>query len=676
MSILRPSCGSSCLPLLLVAVSACQQVDGGGGRSSQPLAAPASPPAAALPAPQPAPATPAAAPSSGSAAKDPRVEFIRSHYTKLEYRIPMRDGVKLFTSLYVPADAGSSRKYPFVILRTPYSVAPYGVDRYKERLATEAFEREGFIFVFQDVRGRYASEGEYVNMRPHKDEKGPKDIDESTDTYDTIEWLVKHVPESNGKAGMRGVSYPGFYASAGAIDSHPALVATSPQAPIADWFVGDDMHRNGAFSLLMAFGFFSGFDKPRPKPMYDEDFQEFEYGTPDSYRFFLDVGTLSEAETRHFKGDRLFWREIVAHPNYDDFWKAKNILPHLKNVNAATLVVGGWFDTEDLYGPLRTYASIEKLNPKTKNTLVMGPWRHGGWAKMPGDKLGDAEFGFATSQVFQDLELAFFKHHLKGGPDPELPEAFVFETGANRFRRFDAWPPPKAKQAKLFLRTKGSLSLDPPGDGETDNDEFLSDPAKPVPYTNEMYTWWASEYMTEDQRFASRRPDVLVYEGAPLERDVTLAGPLEVELWVSTTGTDADWIVKIIDELPGEMPGPKKEAEPGKKDRGGQQLLIRGEPFRGRFREGFETPKPFVPGEPTKIKFTLNDVFHTWKRGHRIVIQVQSTWFPFIDRNPQSFVPSIFEAKPSDYIKATHRVYRTKDMPSSISVMLLPAEDE
>ena len=667
----------SVFPVVFCGLAACQRVDDGSGRSPPPLAAPASTPAAAPPAAVAlAPATPAVAAIDSS--KDAQAAFVRSHYIKFEYQIPMRDGVKLFTSLYIPSDAGPSRKYPLLMQRTPYSVGPYGADRYKTSLANEAFEREGFVFVFQDVRGTHASEGEYVNMRPQKDDKKePKDIDESTDTYDTLEWLVKHIPENNGKAGLRGVSYPGFYASSGAIDSHPALAATAPQAPIADWFVGDDMHRNGAFNLQMSFGFFYGFDKVRPKPSFSEDWDRFDFETPDAYQFFMDVGPLAEAETRHFKSERPFWKDIVTHPNYDEYWKARNLLPHLRNIKAATLVVGGWFDAEDLYGPLQTYAAIEKQNPDTKNSIVMGPWQHGGWHRGKGEKLGDAEFGFETSKTLQDLELAFFKHHLKGGPDPEIPEALVFETGANRFRRFDAWPPAKAKEKKLFLRTKGGLSFDPPGDGETDNDEFLSDPAKPVPYTQRMQERQAVEYMTEDQRFASRRPDVLVYEGAPLLQDTTLAGPLGVELWVSTTGTDADWIVKVIDENPGVMPGFSKEDDKkGVVNHGGEQLLIRGEPFRGRFRDGFETPKPFVPGEPAKIKFTLNDVFHTFKRGHRIIIQVQSTWFPYIDRCPQTFVPNMFEAKPSDYIKATHRVYRTKDMPSAITMRLLPAEDQ
>ncbi|MDC0746362.1 CocE/NonD family hydrolase [Polyangium mundeleinium] len=634
--------------------------------------------AAPTPPPLSAPAAAPAATSEGEA-PDARAEFIRSRYTKYEYRIPMRDGVRLFTAVYVPNDASPSRKYPFLMMRTPYSVAPYGADRYRERMLSEAFEREGFIFVHQDVRGRFMSEGEFVNVRPHLDKKGPKDIDESTDTYDTLEWLTKNVAGNNGRAGMLGVSYPGFYSSAGAIDSHPALKAVSPQAPIGDWFRGDDVHRHGAFNLQLAFHFFASFDKPRPKPKEDseDDWEGIDYGTPDAYRFFLSAGPLSEAEAKHFKGERPFFREIVAHPNYDAFWQARNILPHLRNIKAAVLVVGGFYDTEDLYGPLATYRAIEAQNPGAKNSIVMGPWKHGGWWHGKGEKLGDAEFGFATSVVLQELELAFFKHHLKDGPDPELAEALVFEAGANRFRRFDAWPPREAKKGRLYLQASGALSFEPPKNAEAESDEYMSDPDKPVPYTQEMANNWSTGYMAEDQRFASRRPDVLEYRSEPLERDVTLAGPLEADLWVSTTGTDADWVVKLIDENPGKMPGFTKEDRwAGKKDRGGQQILVRGEPFRGRFRESYEAPKPFVPGEPTKVKFAVNDVFHTFKKGHRIVIQVQSTWFPFIDRNPQKFVPNIFEAKPSDYMKATHRVYRSQGMPSALEVTILRALDE
>lgn len=613
-------------------------------------------------------------------AESERAEYIRSRYTKFEYRVPTRDGTKLFTSVYVPNDASPGKRYPILLTRTPYTVAPYGQDRYARRLGpTAEYEKQGFIFAFQDVRGRNMSEGEFVNVRPHVAKKsGPKDIDESTDTYDTIEWLVKNVPGNNGRVGQWGISYPGFYASAGAIDSHPALKAVSPQAPIADWF-WDDMHRHGAFNLVLAFNFFSGFGKPRPLPVANENWSRFDHGTPDGYQFFLELGPLANADTRYFKGDIAFWNDIVAHPNYDAFWQARNLLPHLKNIKAAVMTVGGWYDTEDLYGPLRTYAAIEKQNPGITNTLVMGPWPHGGWTRGDSTALGDVEFGFRTSDLYQELELAFFKHHLKGGDQPELPEALVFETGANRWRRFDTWPPKGVREAKLYFQPKGGLSYAPPASAEASFDEYVSDPNKPVPYTTELTTGWTKNYMTEDQRFASRRPDVLVYETAPLEKDLTLAGPLEAELWVSTTGTDADWVVKLVDVNPGKMPGASwDDSEEGgnKRNRGGQQTLVRGEPFRGRFRDSYSEPKPFKPGEVTKVRFVINDVFHTFKRGHRVMIQVQSSWFPFIDRNPQTFVPNIFEAKEENFVRAFHRVYRSAAHPSSLKVGVLPAVDD
>lgn len=607
-----------------------------------------------------------------------RAEYIRSHYTKFEYRVPTRDGTKLFTSVYIPNDASPGKRYPILLVRTPYTVAPYGQDRYARRLGpTAEYEKQGFIFAFQDVRGRNMSEGEFINVRPHVAKKsGPKDIDESTDTYDTIGWLVKNVPGNNGRVGQWGISYPGFYASAGAIDSHPALKAVSPQAPIADWF-WDDMHRHGAFNLVLAFNFFSGFGKPRPQPIATEDWFRFDHGTPDGYQFFLDLGPLANADTRHFKGDIAFWKDIVAHPNYDAFWQARNLLPHLKNIKAAVMVVGGWYDTEDLYGPLRTYAAIEKQNPGITNTLVMGPWPHGGWTRGDSSALGDAEFGFRTGDLYQELELAFFKHHLKGGDKPELPEALVFETGANRWRRFDTWPPKQVRQTRLYFQPRGGLSSSAPASTEALFDEYVSDPNKPVPYTTELTTGWTKNYMTEDQRFASRRPDVLVYQTAPLEKDLTLAGPLEAELWVSTTGTDADWVVKLVDVNPGKMPGARRgEPDEGGRNRGGQQTLVRGEPFRGRFRDSYSEPKPFKPGEVTKVRFVINDVFHTFKRGHRVMIQVQSSWFPFIDRNPQTFVPNIFEAKEEDFVRAFHRVYRSAAHPSSLTVGVLPAVDD
>lgn len=607
---------------------------------------------------------------------DARAEYIRSHYTKFEYRIPVRDGVKLFTSVYVPNDASPTRRYPVLLVRTPYSVAPYGADRYAPRLGpSEEYDKEGFIFAFQDVRGQHMSEGEYNNMRPALNKKGgPKDIDESTDTYDSIEWMVKNVPHNSGRVGQWGLSYPGYYASAGAIDSHPALKAVSPQAPIADWF-WDDMHRHGAFNLAMAFNFFSSFGRPRPQPTASEDWKPFEHGTPDGYQFFLDLGPLGNANTRHLKGDIAFWNDLVAHPNYDAFWQSRNLLPHLKNIKAAMLVVGGWYDTEDLYGPLHTYATIEKQNPGISNSLVMGPWPHGGWLRSEGTSLGDAEFGFSTVVPFQQLELSFFKYHLKGGDKPDVPEAFVFETGANRWRRFDTWPPKGVREQRLYFQPRGALSFQAPAAGAESFDEYVSDPAKPVPYTLEITPGWAKNYMAEDQRFASSRPDVLVYQTPPLEEDLTLAGPLEADLWVSTTGTDADWVVKLVDVNPGKLPGSPRnplEAE-GRKDRGGQQTLVRGEPFRGRFRDSYSEPKPFKPGEATQVHFVINDVFHTFERGHRVMIQVQSTWFPFVDRNPQTFVPNIFEAKEEDFVRAFHRVYRSAEHPSSLKVGVLPA---
>jgi uncharacterized protein len=608
-----------------------------------------------------------------------RTEYIRSHYTKFEYRIPARDGAKLFTAVYVPNDARPGKTYPILLVRTPYSVGPYGPDRYAPFFGpAEQFEKDGFIFAFQDVRGRNMSEGTFVDVRPQLGKKGgPKDIDESTDTYDSIDWLVKHIPDNNGRVGQWGISYPGFYASAGAIDSHPALKAVSPQAPIADWF-WDDMHRHGAFNLSMAFNFFSGFGRARPQPTDSADWHRFEHGTPDGYQFFLDLGPLGNANTRHFKGDVGFWNDLVAHPNYDAFWQARNLQPHLKNIKAAMMTVGGWYDTEDLYGPLHTYSAIEKQNPGITNTLVMGPWPHGGWMRTDGESLGDADFGYSTSEGFQALEFAFFKHHLKGGEKPDLPEALVFETGANRWRRFDTWPPKQVRETRLYFQPKQGLGFTAPASAPEAFDEYVSDPNKPVPYTKEIIPFWSKNYMAEDQRFAASRPDVLVYQTAPLEKELTFAGPMEAEFWVSTTGSDADWVVKLIDVNPGKMPGAPKDDDDreGKVNRGGQQTLVRGEPFRGRFRDSYSEPKPFKPGEVTKVRFVINDVLHTFARGHRVMIQVQSSWFPFIDRNPQTFVPNIFEAKEEDFVRAFHRVYRSSEHPSAVKVGVLPAADE
>lgn len=637
-------------------------------------------PPALAPAPAPAAASAPAAPAPASEPPpDELAAYVRSRYTKYEVRIPMRDGARLFTAVYVPSDAGPSKRYPFLLTRTPYSVAPYGLDRYPAVLMSPAFTKEGFIFVFQDVRGRNMSEGEFVNVRPHAGGgKVPQDrklIDESTDAYDTIQWLLTKIPHNNGKAGMKGISYPGFYTSAAAIDSHPALVAVSPQAPIADWWRGDDMHRHGAFNVQLSFTFFSRFGQPRPAPVANEDRTPFPFGTPDPYQFYL--RPLAELEPL-LKGEVAFWKDIVEHPDYDDFWKARNLLPHLRNIKAAVLVVGGWYDTEDLYGALATYQAIEAQNRGIQNTLVLGPWSHGGWARGDGKSLGEADFGFATSEPFAAKELAFFVHHLKGGPSPGLSEAMVFEAGADRWRTFDRWPPREAKPMRLFLREGGALAMGQAPEGNAPAfDEFLSDPARPVPYTQQLTQHWSSSYAAEDQRFAARRPDVLVYQTEPLEQPVTLAGPLTAELFVSTTGTDADWVVKLIDVNPDVMPGWTEldERTNARPNLGAKQVLVRGEPMRGRYREGGDRPKPFVPGEVTPVHFPINDVFYTFGRGHRIMVQVQSSWFPFIDRNPQTYVP-IFQAKATDFVKATHRVHRTGDAPSALVVNVLPALDE
>ncbi|MCK5521158.1 MAG: CocE/NonD family hydrolase, partial [Candidatus Marinimicrobia bacterium] len=552
----------------------------------------------------------------------------------------------------------TSKKNPILLNRTPYSIGPYGADQYPDDLGPhEAFEQEGFIFVRQDVRGQFMSEGKYVNMRPHIPKKrGKTDIDESTDTYDTIEWLLKHLENHNGKVGMWGISYPGFYCSAGMIDSHPALKAVSPQAPIADWF-WDDMHHHGAFIPSLAFNFFSNFGR-LPDTLTTKWPDRFKHGTPDGYQFFLNLGSLRNIDEKYFHHEIEFWNDIVKHPNYDAFWQSRSIIPHLKNISAATMVVGGWYDMEDLYGPLTTYKSIEEKNPKNTNILVMGPWSHGGWERTDGQSLGDAEFGFKTSEYYQThVDLKFFTPFLKGNKkELNFPEALIFETGANRWREFDAWPPKKIRKDKLYLQGEGGLSFNKSSDSEKSRDSYISDPDKPVPYTTKITTRWEKTYMTEDQRFAACRPDVLVYETEILTDDLTFAGPIQANLYVSTTGSASDFIVKVIDVYPNEIPNYKKEDGENK---GAMQQLVRGEVFRGRFRESYEYPKPFTPDEITSVSFKLQDILHTFKKGHRVMIQIQSTWFPLVDRNPQKYVENIFLAAEEDFITVTNSIYHS-----------------
>lgn len=596
--------------------------------------------------------------------------YVESHYDKREVQIPMRDGVELFTAIYTPKD--DSKKYPFLINRTPYSVKPYGEDKMREQLGpSPELMKDGYVFVYQDVRGTFMSEGEFTNMTPHLPDKHDKtQVDESSDTHDTIEWLLANVEGNNGRAGMWGISYPGFYAAAGMIDPHPALRAVSPQAPIADWWF-DDFHHHGAFFLPHCFNFISSFGREREEPT-TEWAERFDHGTPDGYAFFYELGSLANVNERYFKGEISFWNDLVAHPNYDEYWQARNLLPHLKNTAPAIMTVGGWFDAEDLYGPLQIYRAVEAANPDVFNMLVMGPWRHGGWARTDGENLGSVAFGDKTSVFYrQQIERRFFEHFLKDEGQNGLPEAYVFETGANRWRQFETWPPAKTQTRSLWIGAEGTLDFDRAPKAGRAFDEWVSDPARPVPFTDDVAIGMTKEYMTDDQRFASRRPDVMVYQSEVLEEDVTLAGPISAKLWVSTSAGDADFVVKLIDVFPHDTPD-HEFVEPGE-HMGGYQMMVRSEVMRGRFREGYEKPKPFPRNRPTPVEVPLQDVMHTFQKGHRIMVHVQSTWFPLVDRNPQKWVPNIFEADDDDFQAATHRLYRDKAHPTHLEVGVLPA---
>jgi len=608
---------------------------------------------------------------------------VKEHYTKYEYRIPMRDGVHLFTSVYVPKD--SSRAYPFLIDRTPYSVGPYGVDQYRTNLGpSPEFDKAGYIFVFQDVRGRYMSEGKFTEMRPHVDnKKSNQDVDDASDLYDTIDWLLKNVPNNNGNAGIWGISYPGFFTSASIIDSHPALKAASPQAPMTDLFMGDDAYHGGAFMLAANFGFYSSF-KPQENPQLPPKVPvPFDYGTKDGYEFFLKAGSTANL-SKLLEGRSALFDDQLRHDTYDDYWKARNLAPHMKNIHCAVLTVGGWFDAEDLQGPFTTFHSIDKNNPRIFNALVVGPWVHGGWYRYDGEHLGRADFASSTGDFYRkNILFPFFEQHLKSSTDAKLPKAYVFETGTNVWRRYSAWPPKGAEPKTLYLHANGGLSFDAPGEDSSGFDEYVSNPAKPVPFVDYVAQNVPQEYMVSDQRFAASRPDVLVYVTPVLQEDVTIVGPISPRLFVSTTGSDSDWDVKLIDVYPPDYPESKLDA-PKPEDRnkprtdvppppftmGGYQQLVRGEPFRGKFRHSFEKPEPFTPGKVEEINFTIQDVNHTFRQGHRIMVQIQSSWFPLTDRNPQTFV-NIPDAKPSDFVKATERVYRSKAQPSGFVVDVL-----
>jgi putative CocE/NonD family hydrolase len=592
------------------------------------------------------------------------LEYIESKYSRKETTISMRDGIKLFTSIYSPKN--NDEKHPVILVRTPYNIEPRE-DNYSYRLMDMShLLSENYIIVFQDVRGRYMSEGKFVDVRPYNPNKKGKEIDENSDTYDTIDWLVKNVENNNGNVGIFGVSYPGFYSTIALPNSHPALKAASPQAPVTNWFIGDDWHHNGAFFLMDAFSFYSSVGQPRIGPSRDEP-ASFDFKNQDNYDFYKDIGPLKNVVTKHFGDSIQFWSELMTHPNYDSFWKERDITQHLTNITPAVLVVGGWFDAEDLYGPLQTYEAIESLNKDNNNRIIMGPWYHGQWTNSNASNLGNIQFDSNTASYFKQKELTFFNYYLKGKGEMNIAEATIFVTGSNEWKEFTNWPPKEAEFMSLYLDCEEKLSLEPAISKDC-YEEYIVDPAKPVPYTEDVHLSRTREYLTDDQRFASRRPDVMVYQTDILEEAVTMVGPIEVSFYVSTSGTDADYVIKIIDVFPDEIEDYASNYK--NVPMGGYQMLVRGEVLRGRFRNSFEKPEAFTPNEVTKVTFEIPDTAHQFKKGHRLMIQVQNSWFPLIDVNPQTFV-NIYEANEDDFIKATHRIYHDDQRPSKVSFRVL-----
>jgi uncharacterized protein len=602
--------------------------------------------------------------------------WFRDNYYKIEKAIPMRDGVKLFTSIYVPKD--STEKHPILMERTPYNCAPYGVDVYRDFWSgyKRYFLRERYIMVIQDVRGRWMSEGKFVDVRPFIKDKKPGDFDESTDAYDAIDWLVKNIAGNSGKVGVFGTSYPGFYAGMAAASGHPALKAVSPQAPVTDWFVGDDFHHNGAFFYMDAFDFYvsAGFGRPHPVPVSKESPTPDVYNSKDNYQFYLQQG--ADKNLLKFTGDSIaFFSELYKHPNKDAWWQARNARTAQYNIKPAILVVGGLYDAEDCFGAWNLYKAIRKQSPETNAKLVMGPWYHEEWSSPDGTHLGNINFESNTSVTYQnEIIVPFFNYYLKGKNDPSLAGATIFFTGENKWRRFDSWPTDKAKDEIIYLREKNGLSAKSP-ENEMAYDEYISDPAHPVPYTSEVHFNRTREYMTDDQRFASRRTDVLSYQTAALKEDFTIGGPVTANLQTSISTTDADFVVKVIDVFPDSLSYQRIDIysvnEPERiYPLGGYQMLVRGEIFRGKFRKSFEKPEPFQPGKTETVRFTLPDMAHTFKKGHHLMIQIQSSWFPLSDRNPQKFA-DIYSCDDGDYQKSTIHIFRDRKNASAIILPVL-----
>ena len=594
---------------------------------------------------------------------------IKDFYNKMDTLIPMRDGVKLYTVIYTPKN--DSALYPVLMERTPYSVSPYGSNNFGYQPAPNTdLLREGYILVLQDVRGRFMSEGKNLEVTPHiANKKSSKEVDESSDTYDTVDWLLKNIKNNNGRVGLYGISYPGFYATACLPGAHPAIKAVSPQAPVTDEFMGDDANHNGAFFLLDNFNFMNNFGKERTEPVKDYGNNIFNAKIKDAYQFFLKLGPVKNTNSsNYFDNQSEIWNEYLSHDTYDAYWKARNIRPHLKDIRIPVMVVGGWYDAEDLFGALQTYKAIEKQSKVNNNRIVMGPWTHGGWATGNWTKFATQSFGSNTSKYFQDsLETAFFNFYLKDKGNFAAAEATMFETGSNQWKHYTAWPPAETKPTAYYFAAGGKLGEQKPKEVKSSSD-YISDPAKPVPYTNGIYGRRNNEYMAEDQRFASTRPDVLVFETIELEEDLTLAGPITADLLVSITGTDADFIVKLVDVYPDSAITPRDA--PRGTVMAGMQVLVRAEVMRGKFRHSFEKPAPFIPGKIERVKFDLNDVAHVFKKGHKIMVQVQSSWFPLVDRNPQQFL-SIPKAEEKDFKKATIKIFHEAANASSIVLPVL-----
>lgn len=605
--------------------------------------------------------SPSALPVTTTPTPEPASATMKDRYTKSEVRIPMRDGVELFTIIYAPKD--TSQPHPILLTRTAYGIGPYGPDEFRELIGpSPGFADAGYIVVYQDTRGKFESGGEFIHHRPYV----AGEINESSDTYDTIDWLVQNVPNNNGRVGQWGISWAGWEVSMGMIDAHPALAASSPQSPPQDQFLGDDHHSGGAFQLQYAFSWMAKHARARAAPSSQPD-AAFDYGTPDGYEFFMRLGAAANA-SELFADEVPTWTDYMNHGTYDDYWQSRNVPKDLHGIAHPVLLVATWFDAQDFWGPFRMHEALVANNPDNATYFVIGPWLHGGHARTSGDRLGHIEFGSNTAEYYREqVELPFFDYYLRDVGTFEQPKVLAFETGGNQWRSLDQWPPTGTKPLELYLAADASLSRDAPREPEG-FDEYRSDPARPVPSTAAIQTSEGHEFMVEDQRFAWTRPDVLHYQSAPLPEDLTIAGPIVATLHVSTTGSDADFVVKLIDVYPGDAPDP--EPNPSGVKMGGFQMLLAADILRTKFRSSFTTPEPMVPGQVTRIEIPLGDKLHTFAKGHRIMVQIQSSWFPMFDRNPQTFV-DVYRAKPGDYRAATQRVFRSGEAASFVSLRVL-----